>query len=132
MACPHYNIKISSRANRESVVAQAAYQSGEKLYNERDHRTKNYSRKQGVVYKEIMLPAHAPPEYQDRETLWNAVEEAEQNWNAQLARRFVIALPVELPIEQCIDLIREQCVQPCLKQRIVGVADSSGHRLHPS
>ena len=130
MACPHYNIKISSRANRESVVAQAAYQSGEKLYNERDHRTKNYSRKQGVVYKEIMLPAHAPPEYRDRETLWNAVEKAEQNWNAQLARRFVIALPVELPIEQCIDLIREHCREQFVEEGMI--ADIAVHDLDPA
>lgn len=135
MSCPHYNIKISSRGNKDSVVAQAAYQSGEKLYNERDHRTKNYCKKQGVVYKEIMLPAHAPPEYQDRATLWNAVEEAEQNWNAQLARRFVIALPVELSMEKCIELIREHCYEQFVeKGMIADIAvhdpDPIGHNPH--
>ena len=135
MSCPHYNIKISSRGNKDSVVAQAAYQSGEKLYNERDHRTKNYSRKQGVVYKEIMLPVHAPPEYQDRATLWNAVEEAEQNWNAQLARRFVIALPVELSMEKCIELIREHCQEQFVEKGMVAdIAvhdpDPAGHNPH--
>ena len=135
MSCPHYNIKISSRGNKDSVVAQAAYQSGEKLYNERDHRTKNYSKKQGVVYKEIMLPAYAPPEYQDRETLWNAVEKAEQNWNAQLARRFVIALPVELSMEKCTELIREHCREQFVEKGMVAdIAvhdpDPAGHNPH--
>lgn len=27
-----------------------------------------------LVYEEIMLQANAPPEYADRQTLWNAVE----------------------------------------------------------
>ena len=58
-------------------------------------KTKNYSGKRGILYTEIMLPAHAPPEYASRETLWNSVEAAEKQWNAQLARRFVLALPKE-------------------------------------
>lgn len=43
-----------------------------------------------------MLPSNAPPEYANRETLWNSVEAAEKQWNAQLARRFVLALPKEV------------------------------------
>lgn len=34
----------------------------------------------------------APREYSDRQTLWNAVEDAERNRNAQLAYSFDIAL----------------------------------------
>ena len=49
-----------------------------------------------MVYTEIMLPSHAPPEYADREQLWNAVEAVENQWNSQLARRFVLALPREV------------------------------------
>ena len=48
-----------------------------------------------------MLPAHAPPEFADRETLWNSVEEIEKSSDAQLARDIEVALPVELsPAEQ--------------------------------
>ena len=56
-----------------------------------------------------MLPANAPPEYENRETLWNAVEDVETQWNAQLARRFHITLPRELPLETSIELVREYC-----------------------
>ncbi len=61
--------------------------------------------------KGILLPPHAPKEYADRQTLWNAVEKAEKQWNAQLARGFIIALPRELPKEQYEPLIREYCQQ---------------------
>ena len=43
-----------------------------------------------------MLPAHAPPEFQDRSTLWNSVEQIEKASDAQLAREIEVALPVEL------------------------------------
>ena len=46
MPCPHYKIKISKRAKGQSAVAQAAYQSGERLFDERNNRTKYYSDKQ--------------------------------------------------------------------------------------
>ena len=80
--CPHFQITITQRSKGQSAVAGAAYQSGEKLFSEYDQKTKNYSGKRGILYTEIMLPAHAPPEYANRETLWNSVEAAEKQWNA--------------------------------------------------
>lgn len=44
----------------------------------------------GVVMAEICLPDHAPREYADRETLWNALEWAESGRKAQLAHSFDI------------------------------------------
>ena len=37
--------------------------------------THDYTHKGGIVHTEIMLPAHAPPEFSDRSTLWNSVEQ---------------------------------------------------------
>ena len=34
-----------------------------------------------------MLPPHEPPEFADRNTLWNSAEAQEKQWNSQLARR---------------------------------------------
>ncbi len=93
-------------------MAGAAYQSGEKLFSEYDQKTKNYSGKRGILYTEIMLPSHAPPEYANRETLWNSVEAAEKQWNAQLARRFVLALPKEVPPERYPQMVRDYCEGP--------------------
>ena len=56
-----------------------------------------------------MLPPHAPPEFADRNTLWNSAEAQEKQWNSQLARRFVLAIPREIPPEQYADLIRDYC-----------------------
>ena len=53
-----------------------------------------------------MLPAHAPPEFQDRSTLWNSVEEIEKSSDAQLAREIEVALPVELSRAEQLALVR--------------------------
>ena len=109
MPCPHHDIKIVQRSNRQSAVAAAAYQSGERLFSEYDQKQKYYSEKRGIVHTEIMLPPHAPPEYADRNTLWNAAETQEKQWNSQLARRIVLAIPREIPRSQHADLIRDYC-----------------------
>ena len=87
MAIYHCCIKVTSRGNGgKSAVAAAAYRAGEKLTNEYDGRTHDYTKKEGIVHTEILLPDHAPSEYADRSTLWNAVEKIEKAKNAQLAR----------------------------------------------
>ena len=84
MPCPHNEITIVQRSQRQSAVAAAAYQSGEKLFCEYDQQVKHYPEKRGIVHNEILLPANAPPEYADRNTLWNAAEAVEKQWNSQL------------------------------------------------
>jgi len=61
----------------------------------------------GVIHTEILLPDHAPAEYQDRAVLWNAVEQIEKAKNSQFAREIEIAIPKELTREQSISLVRE-------------------------
>ena len=78
MPCPHFDVKIIQRSKRQSAVASAAYQSGERLFSEYDQKQKYYSHKSEIVHTEIMLPPHAPPEYADRNTLWNAAEAIEK------------------------------------------------------
>jgi len=68
--------------------------------------THDYTRKGGIVHAEIMLPAHAPPEFADRSTLWNSVEQIEKARNSQLAREIEAALPRELSREQQLALVR--------------------------
>ena len=89
-----------------SAIAAAAYRSGEKLTSEWDGLTRDYTHKPGVVHAEIMLPAHAPPEFSDRSTLWNSVEEIEKASDAQLAREIEVALPVELSRAEQLALVR--------------------------
>ena len=106
IAIYHCSIKIISRGKGKSAVGAAAYRSGQKLTNEYDGLTHDYTRKGGVVHKEILLPEHAPQEYADRSTLWNAVEKVEKARNSQLAREIEISLPNELSRAENIELAR--------------------------
>ena len=107
MAIYHCSIKIISRGKGKAVVGSAAYRAGEKIIDDYYGITHDYTRKSGVVHKEILLPEHAPREYSSRAVLWNAVEKIEKASNSQLAREFELALPVELSREQNISLVRE-------------------------
>ena len=106
MAIYHLSVKIGSRANGNSAVASASYRSAEKLHSQTDNKTFDYTRKQAVVYTEIMLPENAPKEYADRETLWNGVEMSEKQANAQLYREFEISLPNECTRDEQIAMTR--------------------------
>lgn len=107
IAIYHCSIKIISRGKGKSAVAAAAYRSGEKLINNYDGITHDYTRKSGIAHTEILLPSHAPPDFQNRSALWNSVEKIEKSKNSQLAREIELAIPKELPPEQQIELVRE-------------------------
>lgn len=62
----HFKVTIISRGKGKSAVAGSAYISGEKIKNEWDGVTHDYTKKQGVLYKEVLLPKHAPAEFEDR------------------------------------------------------------------
>ena len=48
--CPHFDLKIVQRSKRQSAVAAAAYQSGERLFSEYDQKQKYYSHKSEIVH----------------------------------------------------------------------------------
>ncbi len=129
MPCPHNEITIVQRSQRQSAVAAAAYQSGEKLFCEYDQQVKHYPEKRGIVHNEILLPANAPRSYADRNTLWNAAEAVEKQWNSQLARRWVLTIPREIPPDQYAVLVREFCEQQFVSKGMI--ADFAIHDPHP-
>ena len=129
MPCPHNEITIVQRSQRQSAVAAAAYQSGEKLFCEYDQQVKHYPEKRGIVHNEILLPPNAPQEYADRNTLWNAAEAVEKQWNSQLARRWVLTIPREIPPDQYAVLVREFCQQQFVSKGMI--ADFAIHDPHP-
>ena len=135
MPVPHLEIRIVQRSKGKSAVAGAAYQAGEKLFSEYDQQMKNYLYKKEVVYTEIMLPINAPPEYADRATLWNSAEEVEKQWNSQLARRFVVALPREVPLDMCPQMMQEYCREHFVSKGMccdfaIHDPDPPGHNPH--
>ena len=103
------------------------------IYNDYDGIQHDYTRKQGLVWEHVFLPACAPAEWQDREKLWNAVEEAEKTKDSRLAREFVAALPIELGKNEWVDLlskfIQEQFVDEGMCAD-VAIHDTDGHNPH--
>lgn len=109
VAIYHFSAKIGSRANGQSAVASASYRSASKLYSHDAEKYFDYTRKNAVVYSKIFLPANAPKDYADRQTLWNAVEKIEKQKNSQLYREFEISLPNECTKEQKIEMVEKFC-----------------------
>ena len=117
MAVPHFSVSIVARGSGRSAVLSAAYRHCAKMDYEREARTIDYTRKQGLLHEEFVIPADAPEWLQsliaDRsvsgasEAFWNKVEDFEKRSDAQLAKDITIALPIELSAEQNIELVRD-------------------------
>ena len=133
MAIYHLEAKVVGRGAGRSAVAASAYLSCSRLYNDYDGIQHDYTKKQGLVWQEVFLPEYAPQEWQDREKLWNAVEEVETAKDSRLAREFVVALPIELNRENQIELlqefIREQFVSDGMCAD-AAIHDTDGHNPH--
>ena len=133
MAIYHLEAKVVGRGAGRSAVAASAYLSCSRLYNDYDGIQHDYTKKQGLVWQQVFLPEYAPQEWQNREKLWNAVEEVETAKDSRLAREFVVALPIELSREQQIELlqdfIREQFVSDGMCAD-AAIHDTDGHNPH--
>ena len=106
-----------------------AYRAGEKLTNERDGITHDYTAKQGVEHAEIVLPEGVNADWaRDRSDLWNAAEFAEKRKDARVAREFEIALPHELSAEQRLEAAREMAQE--LADRYGAAVDFAIHAPH--
>ncbi|MBQ8239468.1 MAG: MobA/MobL family protein [Bacteroides sp.] len=119
LALFHLNVTQIKRSKGQSAIAAAAYRAGEKLYSEYYGEISDYTNKHGVICSEILLPDHAPREYADRQTLWNAVEKAERGKNAQLAYSFDIALQNEFSLDENIALARQFLLEHFVSRGIV-------------
>ena len=107
MAIYHLEAKVVNRGTGRSAVAAAAYLSCTNILNDYDGVRHDYTRKKGLVWREVFLPEFAPPEWKDRGVLWNAVEENEKTKDSRLAREFVPALPIELTPDQWQELLSD-------------------------
>ena len=122
-----------TRGVGRTACGAAAYMSCSRLYNDYDGIQHDYTRKGGLVWEHIFLPPMAPPEWQDRETLWNAVEANEKTKDSQLAREFIVALPVELDKRQWIGLVSEFIQDNIVSDGMcadVAIHDTDGHNPH--
>lgn len=133
MAIYHMESKIVSRGMGRSVVAASAYMSCSRMYNDYDGIQHDYTKKQGLVWQQVFLPAQAPQEWHDRERLWNAVEAAEKTKDSRLAREIIVALPVELEPDEQIALTSAYISQQFSADGMcadVAIHDTDGHNPH--
>lgn len=129
MAIYHLEGKVVSRGTGRSAVAASAYLSCTNILNDYDGVRHDYTRKKGLVWREVFLPEFAPPEWKDRGILWNAVEEAEKTKDSRLAREFVPALPVELTPAQWQELLTDFIQDSFVAEGMC--ADVAIHDPHP-
>ena len=133
MAIYHMQAKVVSRGSGRSAVAASAYMSCSRIYNDYDGIQHDYTRKHGLIYQEVMLPPMAPPEWKNREQLWNAVEAAEKTKDSRLAREFVVALPIELDKDSNISLLQNFIQKNFVDMGMCAdfaIHDTNGHNPH--
>lgn len=128
MALYHFSVKAISRADGRSVVACAAYRSGEKLTCEYYGKEQDYTRKTGVEFTNIYAPENTKSVLLDRNQLWNSVEKVERKKNALLAREFEIAFPSELNAQQRKKMLDELCQNLVKKHGVI--VDAAIHAPH--
>ncbi|MGP5065034.1 MobA/MobL family protein [Psychrobacter celer] len=119
--------KSISRSNGQSAVASASYRAGVELEDKRYGKTHDYSKKQGVMSADIILPsalAAANAEI-SRSDLWNKAEAAEKRVDARVAREWLVNLPYELN-EQDRKELAHQFAQT-LADRYGTIADCAIH-----
>lgn len=126
MAIYHFSMQVISRGKGQSAIASAAYRSGEQLYSERYDKVSSYHHRDVLPETMLLKPVHAPEWCLDRERLWNEVEKIEKAKNAQLAREFTVALPVELSQQQQKELLRHFVQEVFVDEGMV--ADIAIHR----
>lgn len=94
MAIYRLEVKPISRSGGRSIVAAAAYRSGQELTNPRDGLVHDYSRRHGVEHSELVGWEGT------RQDLWGRTEEVETRKNARLGVETIVALPHELSAEE--------------------------------
>jgi len=129
LAITHFTPRLISRGSGRSAVAAAAYRHCARMEHEGEGRVIDYSGKPGMVHEEFLMPPDAPAWARlmiaDRsvagaaEAFWNRVEEFEKRTDAQLAKEFILALPVELTTGQNIALMRQFVAEQILARGIV-------------
>ncbi len=107
------------RAQGRSVVAAAAYRSGDRLHDERLEMDFDFGAKGGIVHTEILAPDNAPTAFKDREALWNAAEAADKRKDSVPAQELLLALPHELDATGRRELVLEFVAESLVKRGMI-------------
>lgn len=118
MANYHFSASIITRGEQRkdgrkrdhgrSIAGTAAYITKQRLYD--CHSKTTYDRRShsgSVPVTGIHLPTEAPREFQDLQTVLNALNLAERRKDSQMARSYIASLPVELTLDQQTQLVED-------------------------
>jgi len=117
----HLSVGFVSRSTGRSSVQSAAYITGEQLHESRRDLNVNYrNRHSDIAFTTTLAPEFAPKEFHQT-TVWNLLENFEDTYayqryktdqtreqylnSAQTAQTIVVALPRELSVDVCNELI---------------------------
>lgn len=109
MAIYHFTTKVHGRADNPKLHAlrALAYRAAQVIHLPEIGRRFNYwYKKKEVVATETMVPKTAPNWMTGAMELWGRVEEKETRDDAQIFREIEAALPIELSLEQQIDIVK--------------------------
>jgi ATP-dependent exoDNAse (exonuclease V) alpha subunit len=133
VAIYHLSVKPVKRAAGRVVTAAAAYRAGDRVRDVQSGQVFDYTRRRGVLYEEIVLPADAARRdinwARDRTALWNAAEAAERRKDARVGREYEMALPHELTHAQRVALV--QSFAQDIANRYGSAVDVALHAPHP-
>jgi hypothetical protein len=100
MATYRLSVYVAKRSEGRSATAMAAYRACEVVTDLRTGQQHDYTRKNGLLYSEIITPENAPDWARDRAELWNRSEAAHKVGKAVIAREIQLSLPHELDAVQ--------------------------------
>jgi len=129
LAIYHFQIRPLSRAKGANAVGAAAYIARDKLRDERQRRTYDFRRRDGLEHAEIFIPRrqhNSQSQLPTRAELWNRAEQAERQRNSRVAREYQFTLPYELKAEDRIALARRFAQH--IADRYGGAVDLAVHR----
>ncbi|MDP9090002.1 MAG: MobA/MobL family protein [Pseudomonadota bacterium] len=126
-------LKTFSRTKGSRITHAAAYRAGERIRDERTGESYNYSHRQDVVAKGIVLPKELAGMMdanwaRDRATLWNAAERGDRR-NLRLGREVLVLLPPELNTAQRHALVHR--FSQNLANRYQNAVDFAVHEPRP-
>ncbi len=125
MSIYHLNMSNVSRQAGSSSCATLSYISGVAIHEERTGSNYQYGRAERVVCTGTIIPPGAPPEYQDPEVLFNAIENHETAANARTAKKIEIALPREFDLQTSRDVVEDY-----IKRNLTSCGYAATYAIH--
>jgi hypothetical protein len=102
----HSSVKTVSRSAGRSVVAAAAYRTGERLHDQETDLAHDFTRRSGVAVWFTLAPKDAPEWGTQAEQLWNQAQAADTRKNSRTARECELALPASVSAEEREAIVR--------------------------